>query len=355
MDCREIIIKNKKISIPNHLLEKCEKYGVDIYGEYADKILHYHSPYSEVTDGSYRMNIFNALFDKIYREKFGPFVQISEDGLINQSYELFDLLKNDPDKKYTYNYLYFYKKGMNPFLEDYVFFGSKIKRVFYYDIENEPRPYMLNDYIKTILKYVKKLASGNVSNYDNDLKWRCFSMNRFVRDWYKGFVSVDYRNSISEEEYSETLKKLLDRYSCLNETLFEKVTQLGVYKSVVGIYILCIKNKRKIYVGQTKASISRRVLQHFNHKNTDFDNSILPGDINEIYVLRIPQIENMIDVVEADCIATIGPKIVANAAASSYTLESIDENYKPEFYLMEPKLLKQTINEIGFYKYSIGK
>ena len=297
------------------------------------------------------MNVFNALYEKVYKDKFGPFVQIENNKVIKESYELYDLLKDDPDKKYTYNFSYFFKIGKNPHFENYDFYGCRIKRLCYQGIEEEPRPYMLNDLIKTNLKYIKKLAKGKEDIYQKDLAWRCFNACRLVHDWYSGFLPKDYQESRSEDEYNKALNNLLIRYSKDNQTLFEKVDNLTDYKDYVGIYVLCIESKRIIYVGQATVSLQKRIVQHLTDRHTAFDNSVFPSEINEIYVLTTPQNYEMIDHLESDCIATVGKVVTGNAYASSYTLEDIpDESYDPNYYLLDSEEIKKYISVIKRFK-----
>ena len=348
MEHIEIVINGKTITIPKYLKERCDKYGVDIFGEYANKITETCSPYYKVNTS---MNVFNALYEKLYRDKFGPFVQIENGTVIKESYELYDLLKEDPDKKHTYNLSYFYKKGMNPRIENYDFYGCNIRRFCYEGIEEEPRPYMLNDLIKTNLKYAKKLAKGDQDIYQKDLVWRCFNICRLVHDWYSGFLPKDFQESRSEDEYNKALSNLLMRYSKDNQTLFEKVDNLTNYKDFIGIYVLCIESKRMIYVGQATVSLQKRIIQHLTDRHTAFDNSVFPNEINEIYVLTTPQNYEMIDRLESDGIATVGKIVTGNASASSYTLEGIpNESYDPNYYLLDSEEIKKYISVIKRFK-----
>ena len=352
MNSIDIVIKGKRFEIPTYLKERCEKYGVDIYGEYADKITNLKSPHLRKCEPSFTMNVFNAFYEKIYKSKFGPFVQIENSNIVAQSFELYDLLIKDLDKKYTYNFLNFYKKEMNPYNEKYDFYGCEINRVFYTNIENEPRPFMLNELIKTYLKHVQELAKGKSEILERDLKWRCFETCRRLHDWYSGFSPKFYQSYISEERFETLLAKLIKRYSLKSGTLFERVEQLNKYKDYVGIYVLCIKSKRMIYVGQTTSSLKKRILNHLTQRKTSFDNSIFPSEINEIYVLRTPHDIEMINKIESDCIATVDMKYTgnANSAASAYTIETLtSKSYDPSNYLLPKKTLSKYINDISFY------
>ena len=351
MEHVKVVINNVEFSIPLYLKERCEKFNVDIYGEYADKITNIHCPHMKTR--SYSLNVFNAFYEKIYKTKYGPFVQLLNNRIIDQSYELYDLLKNDPDKKYNYDFLYFFEKGMIPNQEKYLFYGTEIKRINYPNIENEPRPYMLDDLIKANLKYVKKLAKGKQNVYEADLKWRCFEMCRRLHDWYTGFLPKDYQEKISLDQYQTTLKKLINRYSFNENTLFQKVEKIDNYKINVGVYVLCIETKRMIYVGQATVSLRNRIIQHINQKHTGFDHSILPSEIKEIYVLTTPPDLELIDKIEADGIATVDMKTPqnANVAASSFSIETINEEvYNASNYLLNDETLQKYIKRINLFE-----
>ena len=247
----------------------------------------------------------------------------------------------------------FFNKGMIPNQEKYLFYGTEIKRINYPNIENEPRPYMLDDLIKTNLKHVKKLAKGEQKIYEADLKWRCFEMCRRLHDWYTGFLPKVYQENIPLDKYHTTLEKLINRYVYKGNTLFKKVEKLNDYKDDVGIYVLCIETKRMIYVGQATVSLRNRIIQHINQKHTGFDHSILPSEINEIYVLATPPDLELIDKIEADGIATVDMKVPqnANVAASSFSIETINEEiYNPSNYLLDDEKLQKYIKRITLFR-----
>lgn len=347
----EIELRNKKIFIGKSLYDAIVKTNYNPSGNDLEKIFSLKSPHSSTKEICFSQNIGFALARFLYISKFGRFVQYFPDGTKQMSDDLYELVKDHTDDGCLYGFEELDKKDVIPQKTVINFFGSKISSIFYVNIKNELLPYMLSEIIKDDLKYIKKLAKGNKDVFIRDLKWRMFKACRDMMLWHQDNNRIRSRNkAIHESEYLESLNNLLSKYSVDGKTLFEKVDIIQSYNKSIGIYVLCMKDMRRIYVGQAKSSIGRRVLQHFSHKNSGFDNSVLPGDITDIYILKTPSDVSLINIIESDCIATVGKNITANSLSSEFNLQSTsDKDYISKDYMIpnnQLKKIKAVLNEL---------
>lgn len=345
MEKVEFELSNKIISISKNLYDAITREGYFPSEEEIKKIFSLRSPHINTDEVLSSMNLSFAFSCFLFNKTYGRFVQYLPDGSKMISDNLYELVKNHLDEDCLYNFEVLDKNEIVPKKCVIDFFGSKINSLYYPEIAKMPLPYMLSDIVKTDLKYIKKLAKGDEKIFSQDLEWRMFKAPDDLRLWYLDNKRIRNRiNTIDEVEYDSALRKLLSRYSVNGKSLFEKADKIQLYNSSTGIYVLCMKEMRRIYIGQAKSSIGRRVLQHFSHKNTGFDYSIIPGDISEIYVMKALPDRELINYIEADCIATIGKQIVANATAAEYDLKSVGmADYNPENYLIPQKQLNKLI------------
>ena len=348
MEKVHIKIGNAAIDISKRLFDLCTKEGLDLNGEYGDKILNLVSPHIRPNNGLIIENIYNAYFEFCHKKRFGRFVQYMPDGKKRYSNDLFELVKDSYNLNCFYTFEKFDEMHLRPVEREIDFFGLKTKVNTYKNMNDEPRPYMINMCINDDVKFCKKLAKGNEEIFNKDLEWRLFALCRVVNDWNKDYKQYRNRiNDISESEYNAALTNILARYS-RDQSLFERVDQLSKYKNDVGIYVICLKNTRRIYVGQAKTSLAKRISQHINAKSSGFDYSFFPEDIDTIYVLKTPKDVEMVNRIEADCIATIGPRISTNVLGSSKSLTFIkDESYNPNDFILRDKQIKQYCEAIA--------
>ena len=345
MEKVEFELSNKIISISKNLYDAITREGYFPSKEEIKKIFSLRSPHLNRNEVFYSANLAFAFAGFLFNKAYGKYVQYLPDGNKIMSDNLYELVKNHHDEECLYSFEALDKQGIVPKKCVVDFFGSKINSLYYPEIAKMPLPYMLSDIVKTDLKYIKKLAKGDEKIFSQDLEWRMFKAPDDLRLWYLDNKRIRNRiNTIDEAEYDSALRKLLSRYSVNGKSLFEKVDKIQLYNSSTGIYVLCMKEMRRIYIGQAKSSIGKRVLQHFSHKNTGFDDSIVPSDVTDIYVMRVMPDRETMNYVEADCIATIGKPIIANATAAEYDLKSVGmADYNPENYLIPQKQLNKLI------------
>lgn len=119
--------------------------------------------------------------------------------------------------------------------------------------------------------------------------------------------------------YRSSLAELLARYSDDNgSTAFDEVADLNKYKGCRGVYVLSLDGEMQYYVGQASTSIRDRTVEHFRRPSSAFDRTHSFTDISAIHVLPVyDEWFRLVDKVEADCIATLGPDRVCNAFAAS--------------------------------------
>lgn len=351
MEKENFNLRDKTICISKNLYDAIIREGYVPLDEDIKKIFSLRSPHAYKKEILYSLNLTFAFSGYLFKKVYGKFVQYLPDGSKAMSDNLYELVKNHVDEACLYSFEEIDKNGIIPKNCVIDFFGSKINSLYYPEIAKMPLPYMLSDIVKIDLKYIKKLANGDEKIFSQDLEWRMFKAPDDLRLWNLDNKRIRNRiNTIDEVEYDSALRKLLSRYSVNGKSLFEKVDKIQSYNSSTGIYVLCMKEMRRIYIGQAKSSIGKRVLQHFSHKNTGFDDSIVPSDVTDIYVMRIMSDREIINYIEADCIATIGKRIIANAKVAEYDLRlASDVDYNPNNYLIPKKqfddLLRLLVNE----------
>ncbi len=139
---------------------------------------------------------------------------------------------------------------------------------------------------------------------------------------------------------------MYNAYGHNDETLVKSVMDLN-YHNKPGIYILYLKERDKYYVGQTSIGISKRIIEHFSKPNSQFDESLLPGDITDIYVLHTDKYLNEI---EQDCIAILGEKNVLNVFAGGDSIIMVNsKNYYREFFRIDSKKFKAVLDYLKQY------
>ena len=209
---------------------------------------------------------------------------------------------------------------------------------------------------KVFLEMFSEEISTNMSFEEytiQGVRWEAFTFGAYIDSLLReGPVDNDNKYVVHNIEqcknYDVRLEKLFRRYSKDGQTLFKQIYDLKKAKGLFGIYLLCLPQIKGCYVGQTKKCFATRISQHFTMPHTAFDNTYVPADIREIYILPFRQISNLIDVVEEDCIAFLGKEICLNAVAGGTSIEFIkSENYDPSQYLLSNDLLKATLNIIS--------
>jgi hypothetical protein len=210
---------------------------------------------------------------------------------------------------------------LNLWMKDLVELGNKEKRskVYYENpfCETARKFYSLDEYL-ILSKRAFLFSLGSALNFGLSQR----------------FKNKERKEALSEEEYNEQLNKLLQRYTYNGTVLFQKVENLNDYSSQKGIYLLCLPEVKGYYIGKTSQSLKKRITNHWASPRSDFDKYYGHRDVKEIYVLNCSEsydAEAWINLIETDCIATIGRKFALNCLAGGDTIESIhNENYDEE-------------------------
>lgn len=363
MQTKEIYFKNKKYLIDISLIEGLKKFDVEITDEYLEYIFNKRSLFNfELTDKFLNLLICFDFCNRILYSKnknFGRIVAISNCEI--KYYDDFTnaFLDNQNEKEVFYNFEYFYKQNLNKNLNN-VFFGINV------------HPYYSNCFVKVINDLAKETLSwGNSQRAIKEFNtYKSRYKNEYTFDFFKRqhiiflTFTLGYRiyccnkneelfrrnYSLYKDKYDEYLSKILRRYSINNKTVFEEVNNLEKYNKVGGIYILCLKQKCLFYIGQTRISLKKRILDHFRLPQSDFDKSLMYSDVKKIYVLRVQN--KFLNMVEEDCIANINSKLLANFFAGGQSISIISsKDYNSKNHLINPYVLTTVINEA--YKFQI--
>jgi hypothetical protein len=148
-------------------------------------------------------------------------------------------------------------------------------------------------------------------------------------------------------KYEQSINDLLNRYSKDNETVFELVNNLKDYDGYSGIYVLCFDKEQKVYIGQAKKSIYKRIHQHFNNPQTTFDKTHDFEEISRIYVLHTT--DEFIGYVERDCIAMFSCETCCNVLMGEHSIDCL-RFVNPSDYLMSIKFVQGIVNDVPLAK-----
>lgn len=161
-------------------------------------------------------------------------------------------------------------------------------------------------------------------------------------------------------KYEQSIKNLLNRYSKNEQTIFELVNDLKKYDHCCGIYVLCFDEEQKVYIGQAKKSIYKRVRQHFTNPQTTFDNTHKEENISRIYVLQTT--DEFIDYIECDCVSLFTYNTCCNGLIPGTIIvlrcvENAEEYKMPDEFVRMiieedvPKAKKRNQDEKAWYQW----
>ena len=159
--------------------------------------------------------------------------------------------------------------------------------------------------------------------------------------------------------YHAALTKLLSRYTFKGTSLLKKVNTLDEYKSYAGVYILCLTGVRGYYIGQTSASLTKRIRQHWRKPGTDFDRKYCEADVANIYVMpfNISEVFGQmgLDALERDCVASIPKKYLLNCLVGGTTTLGIQDNdYKQADFRLTKDILNDLKDRIWLFQKESG-
>ena len=154
------------------------------------------------------------------------------------------------------------------------------------------------------------------------------------------------RGKIDNKIYNFSLECLLTRYTRHGNCLFKNVIDLGEYRNVSGIYILCFDEPRVYYIGQAKKDLVKRIKAHWMNPSSGFDGIFGPNDVSKIYIMRIPS--DYCDRIEQDCIASIPVNLLFNSMVGGNAIANIHSpKYDQRDYLLKKDELNILLREIS--------
>lgn len=307
-------------------------------------------------------------FELLLLSKMGGYIRYNSDETKTVSENLYSLFDSESGEC-MYGFENMDNQGITPSLfKKCKFFGLSFSMFWFEQIEKYPWIYLLNETIKEIRgvinrksfksAYYRAVKKEERKDYVFDdfkkqyIKYLSFSIPcRIVSRFYTMKEMHKKRKKIPLVKHRYFLEQLLDRYSYKGDLLFEKVDNLTNYNKP-GIYILSMPNVRSIYIGQSVVSVRKRIISHFTniHGKTDFDRSILPDFIKEIYVMPVKNNKKLceyLDIIEIDLIANCNLEICENALAGGPLLIPIHlGDYKQENYRLSDRRLNKIKSEI---------
>ena len=334
--------------------------------EFSEKVNGCNNPYVDISYREIKMLINDYIINKKLNDKFGQYIKFKGNNIIQKSNNLYDLLEvsNIHEKDLSFGFEIAESGKHQKISSSYALFGSNIN---YSQFDNKFISYA----VKYLNSWIDKTTSFNDTKFAKDmflsipkekiikhsfeehkirlLKWKSFMFARALGERIKVYQAFNNRAlNIPEERLCSCLNNLQKRYSINYKSLMERVDVLSKYKNNSGLYILVLSSLRGIYIGQATSSISKRILEHLNNPSSFFDDSILPEDISDIYVLKTPNDSKMIDLIERDLIAAIGPDLSMNASVGGHNvIASVhDVRYNPSEFTLSDDKLKTILNSL---------
>lgn len=364
---------NTLLEIPKWIVERYEEENISLDDVYLDNLYSNHRPpmFSFQTEPKYSDEFTSLMIANLYcimaRKSLGKFVLYGSDGNIVALFDnLYEIVCNESYRWYDLGYESFDTDTMFPEkvakqrqirglpvveptekgsmmlqeLNDYKrnmfawFYGARAKKCF----NDEHRSPLLNDY--TFEEFRKQHCKAVSMEFYRTLAASIRYLENNNNDKIK-------RQKMPLAPYHTALTKLLSRYTFKGTQLLKKVNTLDEYKSYAGIYILCLTSVRGYYIGQTSASLTKRIRQHWRKPGTDFDRKYCEADVADIYVMPFDISEVFgqmgLDALERDCIASIPKKYLLNCLVGGTTTLGIqDNNYKQADF----RLTKDILNDL---------
>lgn len=327
---------NQVISIPLYVSEGLRNLGVDFDNDYFSYIDSFKSPFNYSPHNLFQGDYYN----KKVRQELGRVVVYKDSPTFYES--IAEAVFDNYDKKYKFGFEVLHKQGIVPV--------SKIKRIstnFGVSIRVDS-PTVEHEYITKLNEQISNIYSWKYGkraiNCYNDPFFRNpannITLDEFVKSetrskCFFAFSNMNLSIKLQKPEkakqsktqyynlYQNSLKSLLDRYSVNGKSAFLKVDDLNDYENCIGIYILCFDNESKMYIGQTKSSLKKRITQHFTDPHSDFDKTHNFESISSIYILDT--LSEYIDDLEEDCIANIPSEVLFNVFAGGTSIHMINQ------------------------------
>ena len=365
---KTLIYNGIKHNIPIWLYDKYLSMGINFNEEYVSYLLKYNPTDAKRSIAILaNMDIKNKKYIGTYGE-YGKIVKVNKYGDVIGTFEnVLEAFLDSPDQTANYSFELLHKKRVTNQKESCIFFGKKI--MISDDTQDTAVIKALNTTIRkckniyadkndTWKKRYKEISDPNLTYTEFLMQW-IYATSFECGDWISYSLSslqetkYTLHNIEKCNDYTERINNLFNRYSINGKTAFERIYELNKTENFYGIYLLCLPQIKGCYLGKTTKSFATRIPQHFTKPNSSFDVKYKPEDIKEIYILPLDETVHFIDLIEEDCIATLGQNICLNAIAGGTSIELIkSETYNPKSHLIKQNLLEWVINDsIRFVNY----
>lgn len=359
---KTIIYQNIEYEVCEWAIEKLKSIGISYEDEYISYLLQYDNPLS-----SQRLDILGNM-DYINRQYIGTgsllgrIVKIDKNGIICDYFEnLFDAVIDSLNCNNKYSYEKLHNNGIYQSKITYDFFGTKINVVSKgKEIDAIKK---LNSHIRTCKNgywdknnhFNKIYHSFHISSkltYDEFkmqyLRWLSLSFSGYFQYHYSDCIDNEYTRHIEDNcnDYSQRINSLFKKYSNDKGCCFQKIYDLKQVYGLPGIYLLCFPKIKGCYVGKTEKCLLKRITQHFTTPNSIFDRKYTPTDVEEIYILQLDETLPFINIIEEDCISTLGKDICLNAFAGGNSIELIkSDKYNASMHTINEDLLEWVVSD----------
>ena len=353
---KKIIHRGTEHEVVKWAIDQLNSMGVEFNDEYIDYLLQNNCPFNPT-----KLSIL-AILDIANKELIGPHgvlgrvIKIDKQGQIIATFDsIFDAALDALNCSNKYSFERLHTIGCDPQKYELDFFGITIKAIEQSPDFDYTVIYELNRTIKRCKNkhlgrnktfkemYTEKIASR--MTYDEyiiqGIRWETFSFAKFIRLCADPLKEHKYTQHIIENcsDYNDRISDLFQKYSIKDQSAFERIDNLNSVKECAGIYLLCFPQIKGCYVGKTEKCLATRITQHFTKPNSEFDKKYQPSDVKEIFIMQLGETTEFINLIEEDCIATLGKDICLNALAGGTSIEFI----KSDTYHAEEHFLPQNI------------
>lgn len=353
----EIDFHSNKYLILKKYIDALLKLNIIVDNDYLDKLKLYKDPCEDFSNFSIQRLIICDYYNRmVYSSEHGLGRIVVE---LNGNYKYYDNLVEAILDNYEvepkFNFEFLHNKQIYPFDSKINFFGADI-------IIKESNPYLqeLNKLAHNIYVWKEGRRSEKIFNdpyFRNKIgnmtidefrvqrtKFMAFTLGEIIMSIDEMPVEANERKNLNLQAYRDCLDRLLNRYSKNGKTIFKEITNIDEYKNSIGIYVLCLDNELGYYIGKTKVSIKKRIIQHFKKPNSHFDEVHKYDDVKRIFVLELPV--EYIDLVEQDCISYIPNNYLYNVMAGGNSIIVIDSDYyNAKNYGLDEEMLNKIIDD----------
>lgn len=355
---KTIEFQNAKIIVNIRFINDYKELGIDLSEQYLNELWNYHDVYyrdiqTEIKELMKKDLSYKSIFMK---NGLGSIIYYNNQGEAERYFDNFIDFYNFviTNSNFTYGFENYHKQGIRVSRNKINFFG--IQYLPLYDQMSWKNLYItqLLYWVKWYKKWEKTKAQkcyedpyfkekiGKISFHEycqQKLKHDYFSIGYSIFCSKKTMESLRNRIEMDEGEYLYEIDRLLQRYSYNGKILFEKVVCLKDYKNSIGIYVLCLHSIRGIYIGQTRNSILDRIKAHWSNPSNDFDRTYGPNDVDEIYIIKVPEIH--LNEVEIDCIASTNEKYILNRFRGGGIIDAVHSQiHRREDFLLDDEHLE---------------